>query len=238
MLQPRSVRNRVWIRSHSELRRGIQRVKQLIEAVKAETSVMEARPGEESWLTYRSQRRGKRTARAGKSFAIRADRDTTSCGAKTERSADTELNCQISPDLPQPRIRLRKTRERKGEEDHYRAQSASISSLLMSPHKENWLFGGLKGGKKLHIARNYEIHRRSRIENEPVMDVKAAVLSHRGELSEVSKARLAVPRPLRVRNSQGSLPRLPSPKSPGLRFQRTVARTAASMQKEQVAGWE
>lgn len=226
----------MWIRSNSELRRGIQRVKQLIEAVKAETPVIEGRYGEESWLTYRSQRRCKQTTRTGKSFAI--PRDTTSCDSKTARSPDTEFNCQVSPELPQPRVRLRKMRERKGSEDHYRPQSASISSLLMSPQKENWLFGGLKGGKKLHIARNYEVRRRSRIENEPVMDVKAVVLSHRGEQSEVCKARLAVPRPLRVRNNQGSLSHLPFPTSPGLRFQRAVARTAASMQREQVAGWE
>ena len=221
LLQHKLAGGKVWIRSQSELRRGIQRVKQLIEASKADN------PEEEAWLTNRPQNRGKRTATVGNSFALPIEREATSCGARTERK-DTALL--------QPRIRLRKVRERRTEV-HSRAQSASFACLL-SPQQDRWLFGGLRGGKKLQLTPHYEVHRRVRKENEGGMDGKAAVLTQREEVSEASKARLAGPRPLRVRNSQGSLPHPPSPRSPGLRFQRAVARTAASMQKEQLAGWD
>ena len=219
-------RCKVWTRGHSELRKGIQRVKHLIEALRTDTSYME---NEDSWLTDHSHRPLKR----GKS-AVRSRREL---GVKTDR----ECNCQNSPDLmrvlPSSRLRLRKLSVKR-EEEVDRKQSASISSLVLSPGKEVWLFGGLKGGKRQHAAQHYERHRRDVNENETVMDGKAAVLTHRGDLGEVSKARLAAVRPLRVRSNQGSLPRLPSPKSPGLRFQRAVARTAASMQREQLVGWD
>lgn len=217
-------RNKVWIRSNSELRRGIQRVKQLIEVLTAENP-------EEVWLTNRPHNRGKRNVAVERCFSVRKEGKATNCGARTERKDTAVTSLEL---LPQPR--LRKVRERKAE-DHYRVQSASISALL-SPHQDCWLFAGLKGGKKLQVTPHYEVHRRVRNENEVGMDGKAAVLTHRGELCEGWRARLAGPRPLRVRNSQGNLQRQPSPSSPGLRFQHAVARTAASMQKEQLAGWD